>query len=91
MVVLDLGLAARPERVAVDARGRVEVGDVEQRHLGAEQRAVGGRVLADAEQRSGADRVQVGRVAGDLELAERARVAPGRRGRWRTADRPGGR
>ena len=39
------------------------------------------RVLADAEQQVVADRVQVRRVAGDLQLAEHARVLRGRRGR----------
>ena len=51
-----------------------EVGDVEQRELEALDAAVVGRLLADAEQQVVADRVQVGGVAGDLQLADDARA-----------------
>ena len=51
-----------------------EVGDVEQRQLQALHAAVARRLLADAEQQLLADRVQVGGVAGDLQLADDARV-----------------
>ncbi len=49
------------------------VGDVEQRQLEALEPAVVGGVLPDAQQQLLADRVQVGGVAGDLELAGHAR------------------
>ena len=50
------------------------IGDVEERELRAERAAFLVRVLADAEQQVVADRVQVRRVAGDLQLAEHARL-----------------
>ena len=49
-----------------------------------------GRVLADAEQQVVGDRVQVGGVAEDLQLAEHLRGALARRGRACRAGRPGG-
>ena len=58
--------------------------------LRAEDRPLVGRILADAEQQSVADRMQVGRVAGDLQLAVEYRVRRVRRGRSRTADRSDG-
>ena len=53
---------------------RAQVGDVEERDLRAERRPPLVGVLADAEQQVVADRVQVRGVAGDLQLAEHARV-----------------
>jgi hypothetical protein len=50
------------------------VADVEQRQLEALEQARVGRLLPDAEQQAVADRVQVGGVAGDLQLADHARV-----------------
>ena len=76
-VVVVLGLRRTSTRRGAawcSSRGVGRVGDVEQRDLRAEPHALGGRVLADAEQLVLADRVQVGRVAEDLQLAAHARA-----------------
>ena len=72
-----VGLRLRPalaERRVREPRRMAEVGDVEERELRA-GRLVPGRPTSspDPEQQVVADRVQVGRVAGQLELAEHAR------------------
>ena len=76
-VVVPLDGRARPAladlRLLQPRRVR-EVGDVEQRQLQALHAAVARRLLADAEQQLLAHRVQVGGVAGDLQLAHDARV-----------------
>ena len=51
---------------------------VEQRQLRALNPTVVGRLLADAEQQPIADRVQVRRVAGDLQLASQRPARSGR-------------
>ena len=64
-----------PSMLRVEPRRLAQVGDVEDRELRPERAPVLVRVLADAEQEVLADRVQVGGVAGDLQLAEHARAA----------------
>ena len=66
--------AALAELRLLQPRRLREVGDVEQRELQALDAAVLVRLLADAEQQVVADRVQVGGVAGDLQLARDARL-----------------
>ena len=63
-----------PRVEPVQPRRAAQVGDVEDRDLCPGGAAVVGRVLADPEQQVVADRVQVGRVAGDLQLPEDARL-----------------
>ena len=72
VIRLRLGPAQTERRVG-EPRRMPEVGDIEQRKLGADGSALVVDLLPDPEQEVGADRVQVGRVAGDLELAEHAR------------------
>ena len=72
VVVLGLRPAAA-EPLGVEPRRLAQVGDVEDRELRPLRAPVVVRVLADAEQQVLADRVQVGGVAGDLQLAEHAR------------------
>ena len=68
MVVLDVG--ARPgEREGIQPPGVRRVRDVEQRGQRAECPAVRRRVLADAEQQAAAERVEVGGIAAELQLA----------------------
>ncbi len=79
------GAVAEGERV--DAFGVRRIAHVEQRHLGAEPHALVGRVLPDAEQQPVAERVEVCRVPGDLQLADHARV--GRIGQIEGVERVG--
>ena len=60
---------ALPEDDAREPFRLAEVGDVEERRLRADHPAFVGRVLPDPEQEVAAERVQVGRVAADLQLA----------------------
>ena len=72
VVVLGLRPAAA-ELLGVEPSRLAQVGDVEDRELRPLRAPVLVRILADAEQQVLADRVQVGGVAGDLQLAEHAR------------------
>ena len=72
MVVLDLGTRAAAEALAVEPDRARRVGDVEQRRLHPARDAVGADLAADAEQEPRPDRMQIGRVPGDLQLAHRA-------------------
>ena len=63
-----------PSGALVQQLRAAEVGDVEDRDLRAEPMARVVGVLADAEHQVLADRVQVRGVAGDLQLAEHARL-----------------
>ena len=72
VVGLRLGPARAEGRVSETCRVP-EVGDVEERELRAGRSALVVDVLPDTEQQVLADRVQVGRVARDLQLAEHAR------------------
>ncbi len=74
MVPLDVGVGVAPEAHRVDSRRGAQVGDVEERQLGALRHPVGVGVLTDAEQEPLADRVQVGGVAGDLQLTREPRL-----------------
>ena len=70
-----VGLRLRPaqaEMLGVQARRAPQIRDVEERELRAGRPPLLGRILADAEQQLLADRVQLGRVARDLQLAEHA-------------------
>ena len=82
-VVVVLGLRpALAEVLRVQPRRLPQVGDVEDRELRPERApALLVDVLADAEQQVVADRMQVGGVAGDLQLAEHARLLRAARGR----------
>ena len=73
MVVLDVGVGAREGHVGQTPRG-VRIGDIEQRDLRTGATSLGVGVGADPEQQPRADRVEVRRVAGDLQLAGDARV-----------------
>ena len=66
-----LGVGERPR---VDLGGLGRVGDVEERRLEALDAPVLVGVRADPDQQAVADGVQVGRVAGDLQLAEHRRL-----------------
>ena len=75
-----VGLRRRPalaERGVREPRRVAEVGDVEERELRAGRLVVRADVLADPEQQVAADRVQVRRVAGQLDLARARRGRAG--------------
>ena len=74
-VELDLRRRRRAERVLGQQLRVGRVADAEERDLHALGPALGRRVLPDAEQEVVGDRVQVGRVAEQLELAEDLRRA----------------
>src|SRR5215204_5389073 len=62
------------DALPISPRRLAQVGDVEDRELRPERAPLLVRVLADAEKQVLADRVQVGRVARDLQRAEHARA-----------------
>ena len=74
MVPLGAAAATTSGCPGVEGRRVVEVGDVEQRDLGAHGAAGLGGLLADAEHQVPVDRVEVAAVAGDLEFAAHDRV-----------------
>src|SRR5688500_13404153 len=62
------------ERHAAQEGGPARIRDVERRDLGSEHAPFLGRVLPEAQQQVRAERVEVGRVAADLQLAADDRV-----------------
>ena len=74
VVALDGRPRLAADGVLVQAHRLGELGDVEQRHLHAGPPPLRGRVLAHPEQQPVPERVQVGGVARDLELADHARL-----------------
>ena len=73
VVPLNVAVAVGPGPRTQLARVR-RIGHVEQSRFGAERPSVGVSVLADTEQESVTERMQIGRVTGDLQFARDGRI-----------------